>query len=393
MRLFDYTRASVLMQEAGLDLVLSNSISNVSYLLDYYCHCIYNSSWLLDDGSMFYQSFVGLPVDEKQGAFFTPWVGEAGFFSEDEPWVKERYFYGRKMPIPGVGISADRQAADPVEAAVSAIKDRNLASASIGVEMASLPVASYKRLCSKLPQVRFTDAGPLLSRLRSIKSAEEIRRMKITGKTTEQAINTAYDAVQDGTTELEFEHNLKVSLAEKGAKFLWAHVAFGPKGASDIVPRDVAARRGEALRVDTGGSYGGYVCDMSRVGVLGDPNPELLRAMNATFETYKAVRGDVKAGARAGDLHELGSQVMKSNGYQLFSFMVGHGIGRDAHEWPFLVKGSDIILEAGMTLCVEIPLRIEGLGSINIEDMVQVTENGCESITTSSPELYRIKQN
>ena len=391
MRLFDYARASALMQEAGLDLVLANSISNVNYLLDYYCHCIYNSSWLLDDGSMFYQSFVGLPVDEKQGAFFTPWVGEAGFFSEDEPWVNERYFYGRKMPTPGVRKSTETQAGDPVGAAVYAIKELNLTSGCIGVEMASIPVASYKRLCADLPKARFTDAGPLLSRLRSIKCSEEIERMKIAGKTTEHAIKTAYDSVQEGTTELEFEHNLKVSLAEKGAKFLWAHVAFGPKGASDIVPRDVAAQRGEALRVDTGGSYGGYVCDMSRVGVLGDPIPELLSAMNATFETYKAVRGAVKAGARGGDLHELGSRVMKSNGYLLFSFMVGHGIGRDAHEWPFLVKGSDIILETGMTLCVEIPLRIQGLGSINIEDMVLVTENGCESITTSSPELYRIQ--
>ncbi len=393
MQLIDYTRASVLMQKAGLELILANSISNVSYLLDYYCHCINNSSWLLDDGSMFYQSFVGLPVDEKQTPFFTPWVGEGGFFSENEPWVKDRYFYGRKMPIPGVGINNERQAGDPVEAAVSAIKDRNLASSCIGVEMASLPVASYKRLCDELPKARFADAGPLLSQLRSVKAPEEVRRMKIAGNTTEHAIKTAYDSVKEGTTELEFEHNLKVSLAEEGAKFVWAHVAFGPKGASDIVPRDVAARPGEALRVDTGGSYGGYICDMSRVGVLGDPDPELVRAMEATFETYKAVRGAVKAGARAGDLHELGSRVMKSNSYELFSFMVGHGIGRDAHEWPFLVKGSDIILEAGMTICVEIPLRIQGLGSINIEDMVHVTENGCESITTSSPELYLINQN
>jgi len=391
MRLFDYARASALMQEAGIELILVNSINNVTYLLDYYSHFIYNSSWLLDDGSMFYQSFVGLPVDEKQTPFFTPWVGEGGFFSENEPWVKERYFYGRKMPIPGVEISNEGQVVDPVEAAVSAIKDRNLASACIGVEFNSLPAATYKKLCSALPLVRFTDVGNLLSRLRSIKSSEEIRRMKIAGNITEQAIKTAYDSVCEGTTELEFENNLKISLAEKGAKFVWAHVAFGPKGASDIVPRDETARPGEALRVDMGGSYAGYICDMSRVGVLGNPDLELENAMAATYETYKAVRRAVKAEVCAGDLHELGTQVMKSNGYQLFSFMVGHGIGRDAHEWPFLVKGSNIILEKGMTLCIEIPLRIQGLGSINIEDMVQVTENGCESITTSCPKLYHIQ--
>ncbi len=166
----------------------------------------------------------------------------------------------------------------------------------IGVEMASLFVASYKRLCRELPKVRFTDAGPFLSRLRSVKSSEEIRPMNLAGKTTEQAIISAYNSVEEGTPELEFEHNLKVFLAENGAKFVWAHVAFGPKGASDIVPRDVAARRRETLRVDTGGSYDGYICDMSRVGVLGDPDPELVVAMEATFETYKAVWGLLKLG-------------------------------------------------------------------------------------------------
>ena len=214
--------------------------------------------------------------------------------------------------------------------------------------------------------------------------------MRGAAKATEQAISAAYDSVREGTTELAFEHHLKVALAQEGANFAWAHVAFGPKGASDVTPRDVRARPGEPLRVDTGGTYGGYVCDMSRVGVLGNADPELFRAMEATYETYQAVRGAIRAGVRVGDLHQLGSQVMKNAGYQLFSFMVGHGVGRDVHEWPFLVAGSDVVLEADMTICVEIPLRIQGLGSINIEDMVHVTKNGCESITTLSPELYRI---
>ena len=141
------------------------------------------------------------------------------------------------------------------------------------------------------------------------------------------------------------------------------------------------------MRVDAGGIYDGYVCDMSRVAVLGDSDPELSGAMDAAHETYQAVREAVTAGVRAGDLHELGSRVMKNAGYRLFSFMVGHGIGQDVHEWPALVQGSDVVLESGMVICVEIPLRIEGLGSINIEDVVQVTKNGCESITTQSGTL------
>ena len=389
MQLFDYQRLSVLMKQAGLDLVLANSPTNVRYLLNYYPHGIYSTSWLLDDGSRFYQSFVGLPADDRHAPFFTPWVGEAGYLSEHEPWVQDRHFYGDDMPIPGVQQTTNAPA-HPEAAAIIAIRDRNLSSARIGVEMASLPAGSYDMLRSELPRARFTDAGPLLARLRSIKCTEEIRRLRVAAGATEQAISTAYDLVQEGTTELAFERSFKVALAGQGADFAWAHVAFGPKGASDITPRDVAARPGQPLRVDVGGTFGGYVCDMSRVGVLGDPAPELTRVMEAAHDTYRAVRGAVKAGVRAGALHELGTEVMNGRGYPLFTFLVGHGIGQDVHEWPVLVKQSDDFLESGMVVCVEIALRIQGLGSINIEDMVHVTDDGCESITTLSPEIYRI---
>jgi Xaa-Pro dipeptidase len=391
VRLFTYERASALMEEAGVDLILANSMTNVGYLLDYYPHGVYSPSWLLDDGSMFYQSFVGLPADERLGPFFTPWVGEAGNLSETEPWVQDRRFYGRALQVSGAGVRSAAQVEHPVDCVVMAVEDRKLASARIGVEMALLPADSYNRLRAALPLATFADAGPVLSRLRAVKCAEEIRRMRIAAQATERAVRSAYDSVREGSTELEFERALKVTLATEGAGWAWSHVAFGPKGASDIVPRDTAARPGEPLRVDVGGTYGGYVCDMSRVGVLGDPQPELLGAMNATLLTYQAVRGAVRAGARVGDLHRIGSQMMEGAGFQLFTLMVGHGVGRDVHEWPLLVADSDDTLEAGMTLSVEIPLRLQGVGSINVEDVVLVTEDGNESITTLDRELYSIR--
>jgi Xaa-Pro aminopeptidase len=91
------------------------------------------------------------------------------------------------------------------------------------------------------------------------------------------------------------------------------------------------------------------------------------------------------------DLHRIGSQMMEGAGFQLFTLMVGHGVGRDVHEWPLLVADSDDTLEAGMTLSVEIPLRLQGVGSINVEDVVLVTEDGNESITTLDRELYSIR--
>ena len=87
----------------------------------------------------------------------------------------------------------------------------------------------------------------------------------------------------------------------------------------------------------------------------------LSKAVDAVLVTYHAVREAVRAGVRAGDLHRLGSQTMQRNGYELFLPAVGHGIGRDVHEWPYLLSDSNDTLEAGMTIDVEIELRIENV--------------------------------
>ena len=96
MRLFDYDRATSLMEGAGIDLILASTKSNVSYLLDYYADPC-NESLVLDDGSMYYQSFVGLPSDPHMSSFFTPWIGEVGYMTTSSPWVQDRLVYGEPL--------------------------------------------------------------------------------------------------------------------------------------------------------------------------------------------------------------------------------------------------------------------------------------------------------
>lgn len=129
MQLFDYARATALMEEAGIDLILANSMTNVSYLLDYYAsQTLFTPSMVLDDGSMYYQSFAGLPADEQLEAFFTPWVGEAGYLCDGATWVQDLRYYGQPIVTPGLETTSHPQAADPISCAVMAIKDRKLES-------------------------------------------------------------------------------------------------------------------------------------------------------------------------------------------------------------------------------------------------------------------------
>ncbi len=389
MRLFDYDRATALMHGAGIDLILASSKSNVSYLLDYYADPC-NASMVLDDGSMYYQSFVGIPSDPQMSSFFTPWIGEVGYITASRPWVLDRRVYGEPLDIPGLQPDEMPVSANPIDCAVTAIRELNLDQVCIGVEKTRMPIDTYERLSSSLPQARFVDATPVLSMLRAVKSVEEIERLRHATLATERAVRAGYDSVREGTTELKFARAIEVSLAEQGLECGWIHVAFGPKGARDIMPRDTVAKVGEPLRVDVGGIHAGYVCDMSRVGVLGRPSPELSIAAEAVQEAYQCVLAAVRAGARTGDLYSLGAQVLKGRGFILFLSSVGHSVGRDVHEWPYMLANSDDYLLGGMVLTVEVELRQGGLGCINIEDMVLVTEDGSELISTMDSGLYHI---
>jgi len=391
MKLFGYKRATNLMEKDGIDVILAHTCINTGYIADYYCHFIFQPSFILDDGSMTYISFVGLPKEESKNPFHVAWTGEEGDITASKPWIEDIRYYGRDLPILGREKQSPLDCIDPIDCVVNALKERGLEDKTIGLEMRYISVDIYNQLKVALPRATFKDAIPTILNLRMIKSPIEIERMKRAAEVTERAIKYAFDSVYPGMNELEFDRKLKKSLGEDGAGYKWAHVAFGPKGATSIFPTDNQVQPGQIIRVDHGGAYGKYVCDMSRVAVLGEPTTEVLKVYDACLQTYRAVEEETGPGVRASDLHRIATATMKQAGYQLFSFMVGHGIGRDVHEQPFLVPGVDTLLEPGMVLDIEIPMRVMGLGSINIEDEVLITENGKERINIWDQELNILK--
>lgn len=391
MRLFDYQRASKLMDQEGIDCLLAHTATNAGYLADYYFHVIFQPSWLLDDGSMTYISFVGLPKDQSKMPFHVVWIGEEGDILAKKPWIEDQRYYGRSMAIMGSDKQRQVQHADPVACVVDALKERGLEDGTIGLEMRHMPVTIYEQLKAALPNASFRDATPTLLKMRMIKSIPELERIRKANQASERAIKMAFDHVYPGMNELEFDRLLRKTLGEDGASHKWTHSAFGPKGATCVLPTENQVQSGQLVRVDIGGAYDDYVCDLSRVAVLGEPNSQILKAHDACLQTYQAVRKEIGPGVKASNLHRLATVTMKRAGYQLFTFLVGHGVGRDVHEPPFLIPEDHALLEIGMVIAIEIPMRIQGIGSINIEDEVLITENGVEPMCMMDQQLYRIK--
>lgn len=387
MRLFDPSKASGLMDEQGIDLVLANSPANVGYLADYAPYIDNGHPFLLDGTEdRWTGSMVGVPRDEGKEAFF---VG----ISFEEPmadylgiWIRDRRYWGTRYVYQG---REERHAyhEELVDTAVEAIRDRGLADGTIAVETAFLPVDKYLRLRELLPGATFVDAAPLLWKLRLIKSPDEIRRIRKVAGATDAAVDAAYDTCYAGMPELEFQRIIKQAMPQEGVDYAWSSVAFGPKGALLVMATENRLKPGEVARTDACGRFQGYFSDISRVRALGEPSDEAKRAHEAIYTANRKLVEAARPGVPCRELYRMLAAHLAKAGYECLSQQAGHGLGRDVHEPPMLTARNEMLLEPGMVLALEPTMRVVGVGSINVEDMVLITEEGNEPLTTSVREL------
>jgi Xaa-Pro aminopeptidase len=385
---FDYGRASALMDERGVEALLVCSRANVGYLADYTYYTAQALPFLLEDGREWSLSFVGIPRDQTLRPFITPVTGEEGIIRHADPWIEDRRLWGPQWAYVGEDTSSSTAPADVVEAVASALRDRGLGEARIALELAAVAAARYLGLRDALPRAQFVDAAPILWELRKIKSAREIQRLRHVAEVTDAAVSEAYAQLNDSCRETDFERLLAGGLITRGVAYGWCSIAYGPKGATLVQPTERLPAPGEIVRVDLVGIYQGYYSDISRVGAFGrQPDAAAQRAHAAILESNAALRREAGPGVRCGDLHRLTCETLEQRGYRLLAPYAGHGIGRDVHEPPFLGADDETLLEPGMVLDFEPTMRVAGVGSVNIEDMVLITDNGCESLTNCPRDL------
>jgi Xaa-Pro dipeptidase len=388
MRLFEYQRASDLMGIGGMDVVLAHTRTNVGYLVDYYPDFVGSPFFLLDDGTATYLTFAGLPREADREPFFTPWTGEEGNVIAADPWIKDRRFYGCTFTVKGQPSKLKVEADNPVDCVVGALCERGLSKSCIGVEVRHLGVDVFEQLRTALPDATFRDASPILWRLRMIKSAPEIERLKTAAVVTERAVRVAFDGVREGMTDYEFQRSLRAAAAAEGALFDMDHIAFGPQGAVMCFSTGQTAQPGEVIRIELATVVNGYFHVISRVATLGEPRKEFVQAHAAALKTLEAMRNSTRPGVRCCDLYRLGVEIMAEEGYPILGPVLGYATGRDIHEYPFISAGDATPLEAGMVLVYEVPQRIKEVGSISIAHTFLVTEDGLEPISKMDLGIY-----
>jgi Xaa-Pro dipeptidase len=385
---FDYARASTLMEERDIEALLVCSRANAGYLADYTYYTAQALPFLLEDGREWSMSFVGLPRDPALQAFITPVTGEEGIIRHADPWIMDRRLWGPQWAYVGEATASTAALNDVAEAVMMALRDRGLGEGRIALELEAVPASRYLRLRELLPNAEFVDAAPIMWALRSVKTATEIGRLRHVAEVTDAALSQAYEQLDGDCREIDFERRLAGALIERGVTYGWCSIAYGPKGATLVQPTERVPAAGEIVRVDLVGIYNGYYSDISRVAAFGrTPDAHAQKAHAAILEANAVLRREAGPGVRCRDLHRLTCDTLEQRGFRLLAPYAGHGIGRDVHEPPFLGADDDTLLAPGMVLDIEPTMRVAGVGSVNIEDMVLITDDGCESLTIFPREL------
>jgi Xaa-Pro dipeptidase len=296
----------------------------------------------------------------------------------------------------------------------------------LGVEMDVLPAKDYFRFASLFPEARFADTSEMIRRLRAVKSPFEIALMRKAGDIGKKVYHHAKDVLKEGMTEIEFGGLLEAAAKSYGHEGLlrvrsynyeaysW-HVLSGitggmvsqsdsPMGGLGLSPAfPVGASRKvmrahEPILVDFGTCYHGYQADETRMFSIGRMPKKFVDAYNACKAIHDAVLAETSPGADCERIFMNTLKLAEKLGYRdsylgppgLQTRFIGHGIGLELNEFPFLAQGQAYPLEEGMTFAVEPKIVFPGEGSVGLENTVVVTRDGCDIITPLEQEIFEV---
>jgi Xaa-Pro dipeptidase len=271
-----------------------------------------------------------------------------------------------------------------------ALAARLLSRKSVGVEGST--AFSTASLLSAAANAKSEDATPVFDALRMVKSAEELAFIKEAGRRTVLAITATHERLRRGMTEREVSGILQqefsnVDVRGDGLVQFGASAALPHGGPGD---RELA--KGDPVLIDCGCRVRGYTSDVTRTVSFGPPSDELRKVYTIVDRAQMAGIEALSAGKKGEEVDRAARKVIEDAGYgAFFTHRLGHGLGLDGHEPPYLVKGNTKPLEAGNTVTVEPGIYLPGKFGVRIEDDYGVKEKGVARLTVRPQDLVVLK--
>ena len=241
------------------------------------------------------------------------------------------------------------------------------------------------------PQATIASATTVTAGCRMIKSPTEISLMRLASQVTLSVYEAVYRALREGMTQNDVGDLIEKAYARVGfpgdASVMVGEYSAMPHGSR--TPQVI--RQGSVIMIDDGCTVEGYQSDITRTFVLGKATDKMKSVFDIVRRAQSTALAAARPGVECGAIDDAARKVITDAGYgpdyKCFSHRLGHGMGMDGHEWPYLVRGNTMKLQANMTTSDEPGIYIRGEFGIRLEDDLHVTENGAELFTPQSPSL------
>jgi Xaa-Pro aminopeptidase len=265
----------------------------------------------------------------------------------------------------------------------------------VGFEDASMSVRSHARLRDAAADgVELVGASGIVERLREVKDEGELETMRVAASIADQVYAELAERGIDGRTEKQIAADLEVRMRELGAddRSFPAIVASGAHGAlPHAVPRDRAVEGDTFMIVDMGCVVDGYCSDCTRTFATGAIDDDAQAVYDLVARAQLAGLGAVRAGADYRAVDSAARDIIDAAGHgEQFGHGLGHGVGLEVHEGPRLAQTAEGALRSGNTVTVEPGVYLPGRLGVRIEDLVAVTDSGCEIISGFTKSLVTL---
>jgi Xaa-Pro aminopeptidase len=367
---FDQARLDRLMDEAGVDVAVVTSKHNVQYLLG--GHRAHFFDTMDATGVTRYLPVLVYPKGRPDKAAYIGHRLEKFQVQVSPLWVADTQ-------------TSSSGSVDAMQKAIESMRKQGLAPQRIAAEFGFLPFDAANALRGAFPDADWVDALYLLERLRLKKSPAELDMLRYASEAVIDSMRAVIAASPPGRTKADLVELLRREETNRGLTFDYCLVTAGTS--LNRAASDQRWQAGDILSLDSGGNYHGYIGDVCRMAIQGDPDAELEDLLGEVESIQRAAMQPIRAGAFGREIYEAARPPVARSRHHNHMQFLAHGMGLVSHEGPRLTDrgpvpypapDADLPLEAGSVISVETTLLHPARGFIKLEDTVVVTDTGHE---------------
>ena len=279
---------------------------------------------------------------------------------------------------------------NPYQRVAQGFKDRGITTGTVGLDE-TVRFVFEDGIAKAAPQVKLISATPVTASCRRVKSDHEVALMRLASRATLTVYEAAYRALKAGMTRDQLQELISTAYDRVGfpgeATVQVGDFTAVPHGS--VTPQII--REGSIILMDDGCTVEGYVSDITRTFVFGKATDKMKAVFDIVRRAQTAALKTARPGIECQAVDAAARKVITEAGYgpdyKFFPHRLGHGMGMDGHEWPYLVRGNATLLAPNMTFSDEPGVYIPGEFGIRLEDDMHITESGAELFTPQSPSL------